>query len=199
MEDPLLNFLVKFQYLVSKNVKISHLGIENIKKICALDVAYSGDIGYAVAVYFDGSKYEHNVISGKVNFPYIPTFLFMREAPLMIKALEKYQDLCELTLVDGHGLAHPRRSGIATVIGVLLDIPTIGVAKSKLFGDEVKENETTYIVVNGEKVGVKQGKYYFSIGNKVDLEDVTALAKKGYPYILKLADRLSKEVKGKKK
>ncbi|MFP3232300.1 MAG: endonuclease V [Sulfolobaceae archaeon] len=198
MEDPLLNFLVKFQYLVARNVSITHLGVENVKRVCALDMAYKGNIGYAVVVYFDGNKYEHYVFTGEVNFPYIPTFLFMREAPLMMKALEKYQDQCQLTLVDGHGLAHPRRSGIATVIGVLLDIPTIGVAKSRLFGEEVREGEETYIVVNGEKVGVKRGKYYFSIGNKVDLIDVITLSRLGYPEALKLADKISKETKGKR-
>ncbi|BCU70456.1 endonuclease V [Stygiolobus caldivivus] len=197
MEDPLLNFLVKFQSLVARNVVISHLGVENVNKICALDVAYKGNKGYAVAVYFDGQGYDHNVVIDEVKFPYIPTFLFIREAPLMIKALEKYQDQCQLTLIDGHGLAHPRKSGIATVIGVLLDIPTIGVAKSRLFGEEVKEDSEIYILAHGEKVGIKKGKFYFSIGNKVDLNDVKVLARKGYPEILKLADKLSKEAKGK--
>lgn len=119
----------------------------------------------------------------------------MREAPLMIKAVESFQ--CDLILVDGHGMAHPRKSGIASVIGVILDKPTIGVAKSKLYGDIVEEGSTNFIVVNGDKVGVKVGKYYYSIGNKVDIDDVVELSRNGYPKVLALADKLSKELKKK--
>jgi deoxyribonuclease V len=179
--------------LIAKNVEVKHLGLENVKELCASDVAYRGDIGFGVAVHYKDGKYEHVVVSGKIDFPYIPGYLFMREAPIMMKALEKFN--CDLILVDGHGLAHPRKSGIATVIGVLNNIPTIGVAKSKLYGDIIDEGGISFITVNGEKVGVKVGKYYFSIGNKVDLDDVLQLSKKGYPPILRLADRISKEAR----
>ncbi|BAK54338.1 endonuclease V [Sulfurisphaera tokodaii] len=195
MEDYIIDFLIKFQKLIAKNVKIQHLGIENVKRICGTDIAYKGNIGYAVAVKEEEGKIEYNLVKGDVFFPYIPTFLFVREAPLMIKAVEKYE--CDLILVDGHGLTHPRKSGIATVIGVLLDKPTIGVAKSRLTGDLVVENNITYVILHGEKLGVKVGKYFFSIGNKTDLSDVIDLAKKGYPKVLKLADKLSKDLKKK--
>lgn len=193
----ILNFLNLFQRLIAQNVKIIHLGVENVKRVCALDVAYKGDIGYAVALLHDlgSGEYKHNVAKGKVFFPYIPGYLFMREAPLMIEALKPYQDECELILVDGQGLAHPRKSGIATVIGVLLNKPSIGVAKSRLTGDMILENGVSYIVVNGEKVGIKFGKYFYSIGNLVDLDDVKSLSIRGYPIELKIADRISKESK----
>ncbi|MCY0859578.1 MAG: endonuclease V [Sulfolobaceae archaeon] len=196
-ESHILGFLNLFQKIIAKNVKISHLGLEKVGKICALDVAYNKDIGYAVALFHDLSTntFKYNVAKGKVFFPYIPGYLFMREAPLMIEALKPYLDECELILVDGQGLAHPRKSGIATVIGVLLEKPSIGVAKSRLTGDIVNENGVSYIIVNGEKVGVKSGKYYYSIGNLVDLQDVIYLASKGYPIELKKADKISKESK----
>ncbi|MQL55932.1 endonuclease V [Acidianus ambivalens] len=192
-EDYLLNFLILFQRLIAKNVKLTHLGLENVKTLCAVDVAYDKEEGYAVAVKQEGDKIEYKITKGKVTFPYIPGFLFMREAPIMIKAIEGYQ--CDLLLVDGHGLAHPRKSGIATVIGVLLDIPTMGIAKSKLAGDIVEENGIFYVVINGEKVGVKAGKYFYSPGNRTDLQDVIEMSKRGYPEILKIADKLSKQAK----
>ncbi|QGA53590.1 endonuclease V [Sulfolobus sp. E5-1-F] len=195
VEKHLLEFLEKLQLLISKNVKISHYGIENVKKICGVDIAYKDNLGFSVGVSMDISSGEYNYKSyvGEVNFPYIPGFLFMREAPLMIKAIEGLE--CQLLLVDGHGIAHPRKSGIAAVIGVLLDFPTIGVAKSRLTGDLVNESEITYIYLNGEKVGVKFGKYFYSPGNKVDLQDCIELGKRGYPKVLKIADMLTKRIK----
>lgn len=195
MEKHIIDFLIKFQNLVAKNVKISHLGLNNVKSLCGVDIAYKGNIGYAVAVKEENGEFQHNFVKGEVFFPYIPTFLFMREAPLMIEAVEKFN--CDLILVDGHGLTHPRKSGIATVIGVLLDKPTIGVAKSRLTGDLVVENDTTYVILNGERLGVKIGKYFYSIGYKTDLQDVIDLSRKGYPQVLKVADKLSKDLKKK--
>ncbi|AKA72686.1 endonuclease V [Saccharolobus solfataricus] len=195
VEKHFLEFLEKFQYLISKNVKITHYGVENVKKICAVDVAYKGNLGFSVGVSMDIRSEEYNYKSyvGEVNFPYIPGFLFMREAPLMIKAIEGLE--CQLLLVDGHGIAHPRKSGIAAVIGVLLDFPTIGVAKSRLTGELVNENEITYVYLNGEKVGVKFGRYFYSPGNGVDLQDCIELGKRGYPKVLKIADMLTKKIK----
>ncbi|MBW9141123.1 MAG: endonuclease V [Candidatus Aramenus sp.] len=191
--DYVLNFLRLLQQLIAKNVVIEHFGLENARSICGVDVAYKGEEGIAVAVRFDGNSYQHNVVKGKVDFPYIPGYLFMREAPIMLKALEGLS--CDLILVDGHGIAHPRKSGIATVIGVLLEAHTMGVAKSKLVGDVVEEGGVQYVVVNGEKVGVKAGKYYYSPGNKTDLQDALDLSMRGYPEVLRVADKLSKELK----
>ncbi len=193
VEGHTLDFLKLIQLLVARNVKLVHLGLEKVRSLCALDVAYKGDIGVAVAVREEGGNFEYRVFKGKVEFPYIPGFLFMREAPLMIKALEGLQ--CDLILVDGHGIAHPRKSGIATVIGVLLDKPTIGVAKSKLAGEVISDEGIDYIVIDGEKRGVKLGKYYYSPGHLTDLQDCVELGKRGYPAVLRLADKISKEEK----
>lgn len=200
MEDYTINFLKLVQKLIANSTKLTHLGIQNVKSICAVDVAYNKDEAFAVAVLQSlemarEDKYDYNVVKGKVTFPYVPGFLFMREAPIMIKSLEKYVNQFDLLLVDGHGLAHPRKSGIAVVIGVLLDVPTIGIAKSKLVGDVVEENGISYVVLKGEKVGIKVGRYFYSPGNRTDLNDCIDLAKQGYPKILKIADKLSKEMK----
>ncbi|BBL47476.1 endonuclease V [Metallosphaera sedula] len=187
-QDYLVNFLYLVQNLIARQVNLVKLEGEP-REICGVDVAYKGEVGVAVVVC-DGENQLVKKATGRVGFPYIPGLLFMREAPLMIRALQDLKP--DLLLVDGHGIAHPRRSGIATVLGVLLNIPTIGVAKSRLVGEVVEENGVNYIVLNGEKVGVKVGKYYYSPGNLVSLDDVIKLSRMGYPRVLREADRLSK-------
>jgi deoxyribonuclease V len=92
---------------------------------------------YAAAVvlsYPDLHVVAQATTSQKQTFPYVPGFLSFREAPALIAAFEKLPLKPDLIFVDGHGIAHPRKLGIASHIGVLLDIPTIGVAKSILVG-----------------------------------------------------------------
>lgn len=77
---------------------------------------------------------EEAFASGLPSFSYIPGLLGFREAPVLLEAFNKLTRKPDLLMVDGHGIAHPRRCGIATHIGVLLDLPSIGVAKSVLVG-----------------------------------------------------------------
>ncbi len=84
--------------------------------------------------YQDLSVVETVSHKEKQEFPYIPGLLGFREAPVLIHAFEKCTVRPDLLIVDGHGISHPRGLGIASHIGVLLDIPTIGVAKSILVG-----------------------------------------------------------------
>ncbi len=112
--------------------------------------------------------------------PYVPGFLSFREAPAVAGALEALSITPDVLLVDGQGLAHPRRLGIACHLGLLTDIPTIGVAKSVLVGkfNEPAEDAGawTEMTHRGEVVGAAvrtRGRVtpvYLSIGHKVDLE-----------------------------
>jgi deoxyribonuclease V len=92
---------------------------------------------YAATVVLDqktGSVIDRGVANQSPRFPYIPGFLGFREAPVLVASFQQLSKVPQLIFVDGHGISHPRRLGIASHIGVLLDVPTIGVAKSILVG-----------------------------------------------------------------
>jgi deoxyribonuclease V len=74
---------------------------------------------------------SHNT---RTNFPYIPGLLYFREGPVIMETVKKLQIRPDIIMIDGHGIAHPRRFGLASQIGLLLDKPTIGCAKSVLYG-----------------------------------------------------------------
>jgi len=190
--NSLFNFFALFQKVISKNVKIENLDFQKVKKIAFLDCAYKKEKVKCVCVIYDKTTNKIEKVDElieNVYFPYVPTFLFLREAPYMIKLIER--NPADLYVIDGHGLAHPRKAGIATVIGVLLDIPTIGIAKKFLYGNVVDDK----ILVDNVEVGIKFKKYYISIGNKVDiktLEDFLKFFNYEYPCPLKEADKFSK-------
>jgi deoxyribonuclease V len=119
--------------------------------IAGLDCAFSNDGKriFAAAVVIDLSDFsiiETVMASRKLDFPYIPGLLSFREAPACINAIEKLKSTPDVFLVDGQGIAHPRRLGIACHIGLLIDKPTIGCAKSRLIGtfDEPGKNKGSF-------------------------------------------------------
>jgi len=123
---------------------------------------------------------ETQVVDGKVDFPYVPGLLSFREAPLTLAAFERLDITPDLVLFDGQGIAHPRRLGLASHLGLSLDTPTIGCAKSLLCGrHEVPGDEPgSYAEIRdgGEIIGAalrtKPGvkPVYVSIGHKLSLE-----------------------------
>lgn len=138
-------------------------------------------IGAVVVVQYPGlDVVETKTVSCRLDFPYVPGLLSFRESPLILAACQSLTITPDLILVDGQGIAHPRRIGIASHLGLLLDTPTIGCAKSRLCGshDEPGTVPGSYapIVDQGEvvgaalrtKLGVKP--VYVSIGHKIDLE-----------------------------
>lgn len=193
-----------------------HLRVEPIdplpRFVAACDCAFSRDAKRikASAVVYD--RLEHQLIEQadileNCEVPYIPTFLSFREIPALLHVLEKLKHPYSALLVDGQGLAHPRRCGIATHLGVLLDIPTVGCAKSRLIGtyqepghfkgssSELKEASETIGLVLRTRESVKP--VFISVGHRSDLSSSRALilsccTKYRLPEPLRWADRLSK-------
>jgi len=122
---------------------------------------------------------EIAVAEDKAAFPYIPGLLSFRECPLMLAACQKLSQHPDIIIVDGQGIAHPRHFGIASHLGLILDIPTIGCAKSRLFGQhQPPANEagnyadlTDKDIVIGAVLRTKTNvrPIYVSIGHKIDL------------------------------
>ncbi len=157
--------------------------LERLNFISGCDIGIRGNVARAGVVTFsypEGELVERVVVEGKLDFPYIPGFLSFRETPLLLKAIGMLKKLPDLIICDGHGIAHPRRLGIASHIGVLTSIPTIGVAKKLLCGsyDEpgFYKGSFTYIVCDNEVVGAvlrtRTGvkPVFVSVGNLVTLE-----------------------------
>lgn len=185
-----------------------------IQLIGGIDAAYSDDMAVcAVAVldYHTLEPVESTYVHSRITFPYIPGLLSFREGPIMKKAYSKLIRKPDVLMVNGNGLIHPRGLGIASHLGLMLDIPTIGVAQRLLCG-EVGRNGKVFL--KGKHVGYEyrsQGAstskmqrlgapIYISPGHKVSLRSSLRIAKhciKGHrlPEPLFLADRLSKEFK----
>ena len=109
---------------------------DKITNICAVDVAYDAEKAYCSAVVMSraGGHLESVNSISDVDYPYVPGFLMLREGPPIFRTLKKLKNDYDLMFVDGHGQLHPRRCGIACYVGVKLDKPTIGIAKSLLCG-----------------------------------------------------------------
>jgi len=152
--------------------------------IAGADISAPGRRGVArgavVVVNYPGLEVvETSVVEESLSFPYVPGLLSFRESPLVLAACAKLRMSPDLLLVDGQGLAHPRRFGLASHLGLLLDMPAIGCAKSRLCGSHAspgaEPGSYAELVDGGEVVGVvlrtKEGSppLYVSIGHKVDL------------------------------
>jgi len=160
--------------------------VDKLKNIVGLDVAYVGSTGVAVAALLEYPSLilkEYVVVRGYVPIPYIPGLLAFREAPLLIKAYEKLGSSADLVVVDGHGITHPRKFGIASHIGVVLDVPSIGAAKKILTGSIVEVNGRKYLTTVDNELGavvIERGKrrIYLSIGHKISLKEIERLIPK---------------------
>lgn len=133
-----------------------------IRYIGGADVSYEkhGDKFYAGIVVWDSEKgdvIERAFAVKRVKFPYVPGLLSFREAPALLEAFSKLRGLVDVLIIDGQGIAHPRRFGLAAHVSLLLDIAGIGCAKSKLAGEhepvESRRGSRSDLILDGERVG----------------------------------------------
>ena len=184
--------------------------LNSIRRICGVDVAYGdGNIAYCSAVVMEAEEKEE--VEGAKNgrgmvvvdsadlkttakFPYIPGLLMLREAEPMIRTLAMLKKDYDLLLVDGNGRLHPRKCGLACYLGVTLDKPAIGVAKSRLCGTVRPD---CFVEMKGEVLGyvVDKKKLYISVGHRISLESAVAIVQKLGIEPLRLADINSKAQK----
>jgi deoxyribonuclease V len=152
--------------------------------VAGLDAAFSRDdrLCLAAVVVWDMREQrvvEQRVAARRLTFPYVPGLLSFREAPAVLTALRKLCTPPDVLVYDGHGLAHPRRFGIACHIGVILDLPTVGCAKSRLIGTHREPGSSRGAVAplidDGEVIGsvlrTQDGinPVFVSVGHLIDL------------------------------
>jgi deoxyribonuclease V len=216
------------QRRMADQVRQEPLDVDAVRLVAGLDVSYAKDNSAlsAAAVVLDARTLEvvdSAVISDEPSFPYISGLFGFRESPPVLKALGELKVTPDVYLVDGFGLAHPRRFGVASHLGVLLDLPVVGSAKSVLFGrhsEPANERGAWTPMVAGRsevvpdsaalaergaevigrvlrtRVGVKP--VYVSVGHKVDLEGAADLVlrlspKYRVPEPVRHADRMCGE------
>ncbi|HUT38356.1 MAG TPA: endonuclease V [Methanoregula sp.] len=167
------------------------IDICEIRHLAGADAAYDQDTIYAAVVVmtFPGLEVVEKTCSvQKVTFPYIPGLLSFREGPAILDAFSNITTVPDLIVMHGHGYAHPKRFGLASHIGLHLDIPSIGVAKRLLIGDCALPGaacgSTEPVRDNSEIIGravrtVQDAKPVFvSAGHKVDLAQAVDMALK---------------------
>lgn len=182
--------LKKEQLNLSKKLKIKdRIPVEKIKTVAGIDVTFTdvwknpttGIACIVVMDVIDDFKVIETVYAEKtVDFPYIPTFLAYRELPVILKAYEKLKTKPDAFMLDGMGILHPRKMGIASHFGVITDTVSVGCGKSKLVGDyeEPPDKKLSYspVYVDGELRGfaVRTKKnanpVFVSPGNNISVE-----------------------------
>jgi len=129
---------IEVQALIRDRIKLKRFPVNKARRIAGVDVSVKNNVSQAaiVVLSFPELKVIDTFISSaKTVFPYIPGLLSFREAPVILECVKKLKTEPDVFIFDGQGLAHPRLMGLATHLGIILDKPSIGAAKSHLFGD----------------------------------------------------------------
>lgn len=163
-----------------------------IRRIAGADISFSlySDVFYAAIVVLDYESLEvveTAYFTETVTFPYVPGLLSFREIPTLLKAWQRLEVKPDVTMVDGHGIAHPRRMGIATHFGLVTGSPTLGCAKKILTGShpplDSEPGSISPIQDRGEVVGYalrskpRTNPLFISPGHLLDLEGALAIAR----------------------
>jgi deoxyribonuclease V len=159
--------------------------------ITGVDISYAVGSRRAVAAAVTVDVHDLRVrevatAEGAITFPYVPGLLAFRELPLLLEALGRLERKPEMLVCDGYGIAHPRRFGLASHLGVLFDLPAFGIAKSLYLGTHAepgpRRGEWTPLVEGDEVLGravrtqTDVNPVYVSVGHRIGLPDATDLA-----------------------
>ena len=171
-----------------RNQVISQDQFSDIKTVAGVDLGFKKDIARASVVVLsfpDLQLIDGALVESPVLFPYIPGLLSFRETPPLLKAFDQLNTEPDLIIADGQGIAHPRRFGIASHLGLILDRPTVGCAKSRLWGRHKQpKNEAgsiEYLYDKDEIIGAavrtrsNVSVVYVSIGHRISLDSAIRL------------------------
>ncbi|HEV2457064.1 MAG TPA: deoxyribonuclease V [Ktedonobacterales bacterium] len=181
---------------------------EDVRTVAGIDASYRDVARAAVVVlaFPDMERLDEAVAARESVFPYVPGLLSFREGPVVLDALAKLTVQPDLLIFDGQGYAHPRRFGLASHLGVYLDRPSIGCAKSRLIGSYnepgPEPGDRTPLLDRGEVIGAvlrtkaRTKPLFISVGHKIDLEtavEVVLRCLRGYrlPEPTRLAHNLA--------
>ncbi|MGI8909021.1 MAG: endonuclease V [Rubrobacteraceae bacterium] len=164
------------------------LDLEGVEYVAGADVSTEGDRAYAMVVVLsfpDLSVVEVRGFEAPLEFPYVPGLLSFREIPSVAGALRQVASPVDAVIFDAQGIAHPRRMGLASHLGLYLDVPSIGCAKSRLVGDYEEpgreKGSSANLTHRGEVVGkvvrTRDGvsPVFVSVGNGIDLKSAVEL------------------------
>ncbi|MEL7011511.1 MAG: deoxyribonuclease V [Cyanobacteria bacterium J06588_4] len=194
-------------------IKSDRLG--EVKYVAGVDIGFENNYAIsksaiAILTYPELELVEQAIARIPTAFPYVPGYLSFREIPAILAAFPQLKTIPDLILCDGQGYAHPRRLGLACHLGILLDIPTIGVAKSLFIGKHESvplekgswqpliDKEETIGVVLRSRTNVKP--IYISVGHKISLPTAIdyvmgCLTKYRLPETTRWADKLASHKK----
>ncbi len=181
---------VALQRELARQVRLTPTVAESPATVAGVDVSYEkhGHHFFAAVVVLDLptlTVVDQAQADGQVDFPYVPGLLSFRELPILLEAFRHLRTVPDAVLVDGQGIAHPRRVGLASHLGLWLNLPTIGCAKSRLCGihDEPGEQrgDAAPLLLENEVVGMvlrtreRVAPLYVSPGHLTDVESATRL------------------------
>ncbi len=164
------------------------LDLSEVRHVAGADVSTRGDEGFATVAVLSFPELEVVEVQGHeapLSFPYVPGLLAFREIPSVVGALEKVVTPVDAIVFDAQGLAHPRGLGLASHLGLFLEVPSVGCAKSRLVGKHEEpgpeRGDATDLVHRGRVIGkvvrTRRGvsPVYVSVGDKIDLDSAVEL------------------------
>jgi deoxyinosine 3'endonuclease (endonuclease V) len=195
-----ITFFEQIQFLIN----VDPINLPNrLTTLCGVDSAYSEEENrvFSTAVSFvDGLHSETATYEGMFSLPYVSGLFYLHEGPFAVAAVRKLQNKPELVCFDAHGIAHPRGKGLAMIGGMLLGIPSIGIAKTALVGDRVpykqgldklrfKDNDVGFVTLSESEKFWSQG---YSV-TLAELERIISMHCKTVLKALELAHNISRE------